>query len=175
MSPFRSLWSALLLLLAAAGSLRAHEPYLLLTANADGTFTVEAGFSDGLSAQGLKIAVRDRGTGELLSEHRLPESAELRLKAPAVPYRVEFDGGTGHRISKPGPELEVIAPPSPPSAAAAESPAIEVTAASAPAKSPAPAITPRDDTPRMVLIAGIFFLFGSIAFALGYSSGRRAR
>jgi hypothetical protein len=53
---------------------------------------------------------------------------------------------------------------------------------SRPALAPTPTVlapptssTPREDTPRVVLIVGIFFVFGSIAFALGYGAGRRSR
>jgi hypothetical protein len=173
-----------ILILLGAGVLlartHAHEPYLLLTANADGTFTAEAGFSDGASVAGLKLIVRDRGTGEVRSEHTVPGSGKLTLPIPAAPYRVVFEGGSGHRISKPGPEREAAAEPSnpvPPSAPAAD--ALPAAPAPAPATAPTalappPSSAPRDDTPRVALIVGIFFLFGSIAFALGYGAGRRA-
>jgi hypothetical protein len=178
------MWRLILSLLGACLLLartHAHEPYLLLTANADGTFTAEAGFSDGVSVAGLKLIVRDRGTGEVRSEHTVPASGKLTLPIPPAPYRVVFEGGSGHRISKPGPEREAAADPSnpvPPPPAAGDAP--PVAPAPAPATTPtalAPPTTsaPRDDTPRVVLIVGIFFLFGSIAFALGYGAGRRAR
>ena len=176
------MWRLILSLLGACLLLartHAHEPYLLLTANADGTFTAEAGFSDGVSVAGLKLIVRDRGTGEVRSEHTVPASGKLTLPIPPAPYRVVFEGGSGHRISKPGPEREAAAGPSnpvPPTTAAADAllvapaPATTPTALASPTSS-----APRDDTPRVVLIVGIFFLFGSIAFALGYGAGRRAR
>ncbi len=176
------IWRLILALFGACTLLlrtHAHEPYLLLTANADGTFTAEAGFSDGVSVAGLKLIVRDRGTGEVRSEHTVPASGKLTLPIPPAPYRVVFEGGSGHRISKPGPERETAAGPSnpvPPSPAAADAP----TLAPAPATTPTALAPPTtsaspDDTARVVLIVGIFFVFGSIAFALGYGAGRSAR
>lgn len=176
------MWRLILSLLGAGVLLartHAHEPYLLLTANADGTFTAEAGFSDGVSVAGLKLVVRDRGTGEVRSEHTVPASGKLTLPIPSAPYRVVFEGGSGHRISKPGPEREAAAEPSnpvPPPPAAAD--ALPVAPALAPTRTvlaPPASLAPRDDTLRVVLIVGIFFLFGSIAFALGYGAGRRSR
>lgn len=172
------MWRFILTLLGACTLLlrtHAHEPYLLLTANADGTFTAEAGFSDGVSVAGLKMIVRDRGTGEVRSEHTVPASGKLTLPIPPAPYRVVFEGGSGHRISKPGPEREGAvepAKPVPPPTAMTDAPALATapTALASPTSS-----APPDDTARMVLIVGIFFVFGSIAFALGYGAGRRAR
>ena len=172
----------ILLLLGACVLLErthAHEPYLLLTANADGTFTAEAGFSDGVSVAGLKLIVRDRGTGEVRSEHTVPASGKLTLPIPPAPYRVVFEGGSGHRISKPGPERETAAGPSdsiPPPTAAVDRPPASTAPASVPPvmATPAGAASP-DDTARVVLIVGILFVFGSIAFALGSGAGRSAR
>lgn len=157
----------------------AHEPYLLLTANAAGTFTAEAGFSDGVSVAGLKLIVRDRGTGEVRSEHTVPASGKLTLPIPPAPYRVVFEGGSGHRISKPGPEREAAAEPAkpvpPPTAVADALPVAPALAPTPTVLAPPTSSTPREDTPRVVLIVGIFFVFGSIAFALGYGAGRRSR
>ena len=176
------MWRFILTLLGACTLLlrtHAHEPYLLLTANADGTFTAEAGFSDGVSVAGLKLIVRDRGTGEVRSEHTVPASGKLTLPIPPAPYRVVFEGGSGHRISKPGPERETAAGPSdsiPPPTAAVDWPPASTAPASVPPAMATPAgAAPPDDTARVVLIVGIFFVFGSIAFALGFGAGRRAR
>lgn len=189
---FRLIWIPLLFV---AVSLRAHEPFLLLTKNADGTFTAETGFSDQSSPEGLKLILRDRNTTELLSEHALPATGKLTLKIPSVPYRVTFDGGPGHKVSKPGPEAEAppgAAPTAPaqPTAVVAETPkpAVLMVAAAATQTPPttpalAPAVAPSAapltntdaDLTRIALVVGIFFLFGGIAFALGYGAGRRSR
>lgn len=184
---FRKLCSALwaAVLVAAA---QAHEPYLLLTANAEGEFLAEAGYSDMASVEGLKLLVRNRDTGETLSEHTLPENGMIVLPIPAVPYRVTFDGGPGHRISKPGPEAPkpaataaVAAAPElreqtkETPAAAASAPAAPETAVAQVATVPSSssAVSGADETVRIALVVGIFFLFGAIAFALGYGAGRR--
>ncbi len=165
-------WRVALLLLWCAGAARAHEPYLLVSARDDGTFTAEAGYSDGVSVEGLRLLVRDRGSGELLSEHRLPAGGKLTLPRPARPYRVVFEGGPGHRLTKPGPE--------PGTEDRATSPDISRAAAPAPpapeaSTTPPSAGTPPGETLRVMLVAGILFLFGAVAFALGFGAGRRSR
>lgn len=177
---------ALLALAWFAGAAFAHEPYLLVTANEDGTFTAEAGYSDGLSVEGLTLRVRDRATGELIVERRFPADGFLTLPRPAAPYRVEFDGGPGHRLLKSGPEPEVTAatpmpaqkgtlPDSPaPAPTAASSFAAADPAASKPRPEAAVASANAGETTRIALIVGIFFLFGAVAFALGFSAGRRS-
>lgn len=171
----------------------AHEPYLLLDDNQDGTFTAETGFSDRASSAGLKLSLRERTTGETLSEHVIPDGGKLTLKIPAVPYRVVFDGGPGHRVSKPGPFTEPVSPASDSfvlpnqrapltaesSTSAASSANLSVTTQSS-QQSPSTPHThgshvhaPTGDDARIAIIIGIFFVFGSLAFGLGYVAGRR--
>lgn len=196
----RCLMRALLLLLGAA-ALRAHEPHLLLTDHGNGTFTADAGFSDGASPEGLKLLLRERSTGAVLAEHTLPASGKLTLPRPGAPYRVVFDAGPGHRVSKPGPwpESETAAAPvaadkaavpAAISAAATVKGAAAVSVATGAGGGAAGASDASDaagaaatpvaaegagETARMALVAGVFFLFGTAAFALGHAAGRRAR
>jgi hypothetical protein len=193
----RCLMRALLLLLGAA-ALRAHEPHLLLTDHGNGTFTAEAGFSDGASPEGLKLLLRERSTGAVLAEHTLPASGKLTLPRPGAPYRVVFDAGPGHRVSKPGPWPESEPATAPVAADKAAVPAAMSAAAAAKGSAAASgaagagggaagtsdaagaAATPvaaegAGETARMALVAGVFFLFGTAAFALGHAAGRRAR
>jgi len=153
----------------------AHEPYLRLTANADGTVTAEAGFSDNADVAGQKLVVRDRTTGATLGGHVLPAGGRLTFAPPPGPYRVVFEGGAGHRISKPGPERET--------AAAAVAAPVElgpvavalVVEPPVPGMTSVPAVAQGGDLIRLVLVVGIVFLFGTVAFALGYAAGRHTR
>lgn len=182
---------AVLGLALAPLALRGHEPFLLLTAGPDGALLVETGFSDGASPEGLKLLVRDRGTGEVTAEHTLPSSGKLTLAIPAAPYRVVFDAGPGHRVSKPGPERPAegaggaAAGPTTVSADAtpgSASPAGRIGAtqppstagATVPLQSPA-ATALGSEAVRVWLATGIFFLFGTAAFGLGYLAGRKSR
>jgi hypothetical protein len=169
----------LLALAAAPEALRAHEPFLLLTDNADGTFTAEAGFSDNTSPAGLKLLLRDRATGEITAEHALPANGKLTLKRPPAPYRVVFEGGPGHRVSKPGPwpeetTTEPAGSPRRETRDAAPPPAAEVPALPSQA-TPSETSAGTSETLRVALVVGIFFLFGTVAFALGHAAGRRSR
>lgn len=161
---------SLLTVLVCSLTARAHEAYLLLTANADGTVAVETGFSDGSSSAGLKLLVRDSATSQTLAEHVLPEGGKFTLTPPATAYRVTFDGGPGHRVSKSGPLREVPA-------ATPATPAVVATAAVPTAPEVVPVAPPSppetSHTLRLALVVGIFFLFGTLSFGLGYAAGRR--
>jgi hypothetical protein len=94
-----------------SGAASAHKPLLAVEDNEDGTIYCEAGFSDGSSAAGHKIALKEEKTGKVISEHKVAEDGTLELKKPDVPYTVTLDAGEGHTVTQTGP---------PPSAAPAE-------------------------------------------------------
>jgi len=159
---FGALLACVVLVGAAAW---AHEPYLLLTANDDGTFTAEAGFSDGVNVAGLTLLLRERATGATIAEHVLPEGGKLTLPIPAVPYRVTFDGGPGHKLTKIGPDASAGAVA--PSATGAPEPA-----------SPPPgteAVSSPSDSWRLTTLITLVFLLAIGSFALGYAAGGRER
>lgn len=91
------------ILLCWSGAAQAHKPLLSVGDNQDGTISVEAGFSDGSSAAGHKIILKDEKTGGVISEQRVGEDGTLDLKKPTVPYTVTLDAGEGHIVTKPGP------------------------------------------------------------------------
>lgn len=91
------------LLLCVSGVAYAHKPLLSVGDNDDGTISIEAGFSDGSSAAGHKIVLKDEKTEATVSEHRVGEDGTLQLKKPSVPYKVTLDAGEGHIVTKPGP------------------------------------------------------------------------
>lgn len=99
----------------APGLSWAHKPLLGVSDNDDGTMSIEAGFSDGSSAAGHKIILKNQATGETLLEEKVGEDGALDLKKPTVNFTVTLDAGEGHTVTKDGP-----APAVPGSAASVE-------------------------------------------------------
>ncbi|MEW6141407.1 MAG: hypothetical protein AB1733_24555 [Thermodesulfobacteriota bacterium] len=91
------------ILLCSSGAAQAHKPLLSVGDNQDGTISIEASFSDGSSAAGHKIILKDEKTGAVISEQRVGEDGTLDLKKPTVPYTVTLDAGEGHKVTKTGP------------------------------------------------------------------------
>ncbi len=81
----------------------AHKPLLSVSDNNDGTMSIEGGFSDGSSAAGHKIILRNKETGEILRETKVGEDGTLDLKKPAVNFTVTLDAGEGHLVTQVGP------------------------------------------------------------------------
>ncbi|MDQ7781908.1 MAG: hypothetical protein RDU20_03450 [Desulfomonilaceae bacterium] len=81
----------------------AHKPLLAVEDNKDGTMYIEAAFSDGSSAAGHKIVIKDDATGKVLSEHRVGEDGTLELPVPKVKHTVTLDAGEGHKLTVEGP------------------------------------------------------------------------
>jgi len=175
---------------ACVQSAPAHEPYLQISANPDGTFTAETGFSDGSDVAGLKLSIRSRTTSETLSEHVLPTGGKLALPIPAVPYRVTFDGGPGHKVSKLGPERLIQASPpaetfAPPAtivsgrASVGVAPSRSATTAPAEAAPTVPVATEgRAATlpfSQSVVAVALVFLLAILSFGLGYVAANRGK
>ena len=91
------------ILLCLSGVAQAHKPLLSVGDNQDGTIAIEAGFSDGSSAAGHKIILKEEKSDAVISEHRVGEDGTLQLKKPNVPYTVTLDAGEGHIVVKAGP------------------------------------------------------------------------
>lgn len=85
------------LLGAQASPAAAHSALLNCFDNADGTFTCQGGYSDGSSATGIRIVVRD-SSGVVLQEARLDSNSEVTLNRPQGDFSVLFDGGAGHSV-----------------------------------------------------------------------------
>lgn len=134
----RLLW--ILLSLAVLPRASAHEVYLVLTAQPDGNLLIETAFSDSSSTAGMPVKITDRASGAVLSDLKVPEGGNLTVPIPPQPYRVTFDGGPGHKVTKIGPKAVAAAssaPDAPRATAAAPSPA---PAAPAPAATSAPTV-----------------------------------
>lgn len=140
------------LLLCLTGAAQAHKPLLSVGDNQDGTISIEAGFSDGSSAAGHKIILKDEKTGAVISEMRVGEDGTLQLKKPSVPYTVTLDAGEGHIVTRTGPRLspsETAADSEKKAAEPSEPVAESGTTKPAPSQSQ-PTVTPVDPTtPRV--------------------------
>lgn len=96
--------AAAALLAAQVSSAAAHSALLNCFDNADGTFTCQGGYSDGSSATGIRIVVRD-GSGIVLQEARLDSNSEVTLTRPQGKFTVLFNGGAGHSVEVDGTSL----------------------------------------------------------------------
>lgn len=90
--------------LGAGSAALAHSALLNCFDNADGTFTCQGGYSDGSSATGIRIIVRD-ADGVTLQEARLDANSEVTLEKPQGEFTVLFDGGAGHSVEVRGDSL----------------------------------------------------------------------
>ncbi|WCE09037.1 hypothetical protein [Pseudomonas sp. JBR1] len=76
----------------------AHGPAFDCYLERGGQVKCEAGFTDGSSAVGRKILVRDLSEKVLLEGQVGPDSS-FSFPAPSDPYSVTFLGGEGHEIT----------------------------------------------------------------------------
>lgn len=79
----------------------AHSALFNCFDNADGTLTCQGGFSDGSSATGVSIIIKD-SSGRILQEANLNSNSEVLLQKPQGDFRVLFNGGSGHSIEVNG-------------------------------------------------------------------------
>lgn len=91
-------------LLLVAATAFAHTPLCSCFDNGDGTVTCEGGFSDGSSASGVKMTVKD-GSGKVLLEGKMSENSDFEFDKPKGDYLVIFDAGEGHQIEIPGKDI----------------------------------------------------------------------
>ncbi len=91
-------------LMVAPSFLAAHSALLNCFDNADGTFTCQGGYSDGSSATGIKIVVKD-SSDRILQEAQLNADSEVILPRPQGDFKVLFDGGSGHSVEIPGESI----------------------------------------------------------------------
>jgi hypothetical protein len=82
----------------------AHTPLFSCFDNGDGTVFCEGGFSDGSTAAGVTIIVRD-GSGAVIFKGELSRSGDIEFEKPEGDYSVVFDGGEGHGIEIPGSQI----------------------------------------------------------------------
>lgn len=82
----------------------AHTPLFSCFDNADGTIFCEGGFSDGSTAAGVPIIVKD-GAGKEIFRGELSRNSDIEFDKPEGEYAVLFDGGEGHDIEIPGSQI----------------------------------------------------------------------
>ena len=92
------------LMLFPVGSALAHTPLCSCFDNGDGTITCEGGFSDGSSAAGVAMRVKDMN-GQVLLEGKINDLGEFGFDKPDGEYQVEFDAGEGHQIVIDGKDI----------------------------------------------------------------------
>jgi len=91
-------------MVAFAGQALAHSPLMSCFDNGDNTVTCEGGFSDGSSAAGVKLYVKD-GNGKTILDTKMNEDSELTFDKPAGAYMVIFDAGEGHAVEVNGSDI----------------------------------------------------------------------
>lgn len=96
---FRGIYvfSLLLFLLTFPSGLMAHSPLLMCYDEGDGTILCEAGWSDGSSAAGSPVYVRD-ASGKNLARGVVCPAGFIEFERPKGEFTVFFDGGEGHTL-----------------------------------------------------------------------------
>ncbi len=100
----RFLALALALVLAMPVMSFAHSPIFDCFDNGDGTVSCQGGFSDGSSAAGVKVHVKD-ASGKVVETKNLDKNGELSMKKPEGKYSLELDAGEGHAINVPSDKI----------------------------------------------------------------------
>ncbi|MEA3508713.1 MAG: hypothetical protein U9R40_07330 [Synergistota bacterium] len=96
---------AAFLALALAGMAAAHTPICNCFDNGDGTITCEGGFSDGSSAAGVAMQVKNT-QGEVLIEGVMDDFGTFTFERPDKPFIVIFDAGPGHTVEIKGGDIQ---------------------------------------------------------------------
>ncbi len=96
---FRKLLVSLVMVgfLVFPGLSAAHTPLFSCFDNGDGTIFCEGGFSDGSTAVGVPIIVKN-ASGEEILRTKLSGNSDIEMEKPKGDYSVAFDAGEGHVI-----------------------------------------------------------------------------
>ncbi len=95
---------ALVIMLGIPAMAFAHSPIFDCFDNGDGTIMCQGGFSDGSSAAGVKVEVKD-GAGKVVQNLVLDANGEITIKKPEGAYSMELNAGEGHTINVPGDKI----------------------------------------------------------------------
>ncbi|MFO7817695.1 MAG: hypothetical protein ACQES5_10720 [Thermodesulfobacteriota bacterium] len=90
--------------LLLVGHAMAHTPLCSCWSNGDGTITCEGGFSDGSSAAGVSMYVKDKDGNKVVTG-KMDEYSEFTFDKPDGDYTVVFDAGEGHSIKVKGKDI----------------------------------------------------------------------
>jgi hypothetical protein len=91
-------------MLVLPGPAAAHTPLFSCMDNGDGTIFCEGGFSDGSTAAGVPILVKN-SSGAILLREELSRNSDIEFDKPEGDYVVIFDGGEGHNIEIAGSQI----------------------------------------------------------------------
>jgi hypothetical protein len=90
--------------LVLPGLCLAHTPLFSCFDNGDGKIFCEGGFSDGSSAAGVAVIVKNE-SGEVIFTGELSPNSDIEFDKPEVEYSVVFSAGEGHDIEIPGSKI----------------------------------------------------------------------
>ena len=91
------------LILGLAVTALAHSPICTCYDNGDGSISCEGGFSDGSSAAGVNMYVKQGD--KVLLKGAMNADSEFTFKKPQGDYKVEFDAGEGHQVVINGKDI----------------------------------------------------------------------
>ena len=92
-------WTTACALLPA--SVFAHAAICTCFDNGNGTVTCEGGYSDGASAAGVRVFVRDASDATVI-RGKMDAQSTFSFEKPQGDYTVIFDAGPGHQVEIPG-------------------------------------------------------------------------
>ncbi|TWI31215.1 hypothetical protein [Paracoccus sulfuroxidans] len=104
----RNLLTATALLAATALPAFAHYPFCTCTAK-DGAITCEGGFSDGTSAEGVKLDVISYDE-DVLVPAKFDATSKISFPKPDGEFYILFDAGPGHIVEVDYQDVEGLAP-----------------------------------------------------------------
>ena len=89
---------AIMTVLLLAGTAFAHTVFFQCWNNGDGTLSCEGGYTDGSSAAGATVNVKD-ANGALIFSGQLDNSGTLKFNRPPGDFSVTLEGGPGHTVT----------------------------------------------------------------------------
>ncbi len=89
---------AIMTVLLIAGTAFAHTVFFQCWNNSDGTLSCEGGYTDGSSAAGATVSVKD-ANGSLIFSGQLDNSGTLKFSRPSGNFTVTLEGGPGHTVT----------------------------------------------------------------------------
>ena len=89
---------AIMTVLLIAGTAFAHTVFFQCWNNGDGTLSCEGGYTDGSSAAGATVNVKD-ANGFLIFSGQLDNSGTLKFNRPSGDFSVTLEGGPGHTVT----------------------------------------------------------------------------
>lgn len=86
-----------------SSSVYAHTAIMSCFDNGDDTIVCEGGFSDGSSASGVLMYLKQKD--KRILESRMNEDSEFAFTKPKGEYTIHFDAGKGHLVTIKGEDI----------------------------------------------------------------------